>query len=178
MDLDEIYKKVNELPYYAIEIGVVSGNANRKKTEKVKVGITNAELMFIHENGSPIRHIPKRPVLEMTLQWANENLLHETMAKCLNRYLESNFNEKVVEEELNKMCMRMQNYARKIIYSNDGRLKANALSTQIAKGKKLSNKKLNEQELNKDEKGNILINHPLFDTGQLARSITCRLVKL
>ena len=57
-------------------------------------------------------------------------------------------------------------------------MKANALSTQIAKGKKLSNKKIDEKELNKDEKGNILINHPLFDTGQLARSITCRLVKL
>ena len=51
----------------------------------------------------------------------------------------------------------MENYARDIIYLNDGRLAPNTPKT--IKGKK--------------EIGN----HPLFRTGQLARSISCRLVK-
>lgn len=166
MNIEQVYKKLNELPSYGIEIGVISANTNRKKKNSIKVGITNAELMFIHENGSPARHIPERPVLEMTIKWANENLLSPTLVRCTNKYIASNFDKKVVEDELNKMCVRMQNYARQIIYSNDGRLKPNAISTQRAKGKKV------------DKSGNTLINHPLFDTGQLARSITCRLIKL
>lgn len=144
--------KVDKLPTYVIEIGVFSTNTRRKET--VKVGITNAELMFIHENGSPLRNIPARPVLQMTLDYANSFLLPKTVDKCMKLYLES-FDETLIEKELNKLCIRMETYARNIIYSNDGRLAPNSPRTIRQKGD----------------------NHPLFDTGQLARSITCKLVK-
>lgn len=149
MTIDEALK---QLPSYTIEIGVVSMN---KKRTKVKYGVTNAELMFIHENGSPLRNIPARPVLQMTINYANKNLLNDTIDKCIDIYL-STFDEKLVEKELKKMCFRMENYARKLIYNNDGRLIANAPSTIKRKG----------------------YNHPLFQTGQLARSITCQLIKI
>ena len=151
---DEFAEKLNSLPSYEIEIGVISADTNRK--EKVRVGVTNAELMFIHENGSPLQHIPARPVLQMTIDYANKNLLDKAINKSLAAYMESNFNIEAFELELKKLCMRMESYARKIIYSNDGRLAPNAPSTIAKKGD----------------------NHPLFDTGQLARSITCRLVKI
>lgn len=153
MTFEELKSSLSSLPKYFIEIGVISINSKRK--DKVRVGITNAELMFIHENGSPLRHIPARPVLQMTIDWANTSLLSSTLDKCVSAYIESDFNEKSIETELNKMCIRMENYARQLIYSNDGRLAPNAASTIAKKGD----------------------NHPLFDTGQLARSITCRLVK-
>ena len=70
---DEFAEKLNSLPSYEIEIGVISADTNRK--EKVRVGVTNAELMFIHENGSPLQHIPARPVLQMTIDYTNKNLL-------------------------------------------------------------------------------------------------------
>ena len=151
---DEFAEKLNSLPSYEIEIGVISADTNRK--EKVRVGVTNAELMFIHENGSPLQHIPARPVLRMTIDYTNKNLLDKAINKSLAAYMESNFNIEAFELELKKLCMRMESYARKIIYSNDGRLAPNAPSTIAKKGD----------------------NHPLFDTGQLARSITCRLVKI
>lgn len=151
---DEFAEKLNSLPSYEIEIGVISADTNRK--EKVRVGVTNAELMFIHENGSPLQHIPARPVLQMTIDYTNKNLLDKAINKSLAAYMESNFNIEAFELELKKLCMRMESYARKIIYSNDGRLAPNAPSTIAKKGD----------------------NHPLFDTGQLARSITCRLVKI
>lgn len=151
---DEFAEKLNSLPSYEIEIGVISADTNRK--EKVRVGVTNAELMFIHENGSPLQHIPARPVLQMTIDYTNKNLLDKSINKALASYMESNFNVEAFELELKKLCMRMESYARKIIYSNDGRLAPNAPSTIAKKGD----------------------NHPLFDTGQLARSITCRLVKI
>lgn len=142
---DEIHK-LRTIGKYAIEIGVISG----KEVRKVKVGINNAELMFIHENGSAVNNIPARPVLQMTLDYASDNLIEPFLDKCLN------MSEQQIVVEMKKLCMKMQNYARDIIYKNDGRLAPNAPSVAKAKGG----------------------NHPLFDTGQLTRSITCRLVEI
>lgn len=151
--LTEIEKMFEKLPTYVIELGVFSMDSHRKET--VKVGLTNAELMFIHENGSPLHNLPARPVLQMTIDYANAELVKPTMDRCIELFLAS-FDESVIETELEKLCLKMEKYARKIIYSNDGRLAPNAPSTIARKGD----------------------NHPLFDTGQLARSITCKLVKI
>ena len=149
MDIFELASMLS-LPEYEIEVGVVSANTTRK--ESVKIGMTNAEILFVNENGSPINHVPARPVLDMTIRWVNDSgLLDRTLEKCIKIWLESG-KEDMVDKEINKMCLKIQNYARNIIYSNDGRLTPNAPSTIRKKGD----------------------NHPLFDTGQLARSITCR----
>lgn len=154
MTMEDMFAKLVDLPTYIVEIGVVSEDNKRKET--VQVGINNAQLMFIHENGSPLQNIPARPVLQMTIDWANKNLIKKSISKAIDKYIESKFNLDALEKELNRMCSRMETYARKIIYSNDGRLEPNAPSTIAKKGD----------------------NHPLFDTGQLARSITCRLTKI
>ena len=150
--LEHFTKEFNEMFKYAIEIGVVSDNTERK----IKVGITNSELMYIHENGSPLNNIPARPVLDMTIKYASEELLNDTIDNCLQIWINSKKSQEAVEKELNKLCLKMEKYARQLIYSNDGRLAPNAPSTVAKKGD----------------------NHPLFDTGQLARSITCRLIDL
>lgn len=141
----------DSIPRYVIQIGVFSTKTKRKTT--YNVGITNAELMFIHENGSPLHHLPARPVLKMTIEYGN-TLIKSVMQKALKAYASNGITG--LENELNKLCIRMENYAREIIYSNDGRLAPNAPSVAARK------------------KGN----HPLFDTGQLARSITCKLVRV
>ena len=160
--MGNIFEKFREIPTYYIEIGVFVENGKRKKDAKkskssdtVKLGINNAELMYIHENGSPLNHIPKRPVLKMTIDYAKKYLLKDTLVKAVKSYVENGFDLKAYERELTKMCLKMENYARDIIYSNDGRLAPN--TPNVARRKKG--------------------NHPLFDTGQLARSITCRLIK-
>ena len=149
--LNKWASQFNVISKFRLEIGVFTGKSHRK----VQVGITNAELMFIHENGSPLRTIPARPVLQMTLDYANKNLVEPTVDKCVKIILDNGPDETLVERELNKLAIKLENYARKIIYSNDGRLAPNAPSVAKAKGG----------------------NHPLFNTGQLARSITCRVVK-
>lgn len=150
--LDSQAKTLNTINDYSIEIGVITSDSKRTT---FSVGITNAELMFIHENGSPIRNIPARPVLELTIQYFNETMSKTLIDKCVEGVLNKNWTENDIRLELEKVCIRLQSYARKIIYSNDGRLAANAPSTIARKGD----------------------NHPLFDTGQLARSITCKLIK-
>lgn len=149
--LTQLTNIFDSIPQYVIQIGVFSTKTKRKTT--YSVGITNAELMFIHENGSPLHHLPARPVLKMTIEYGN-TLIKSVMQKALKAYVE--VGEQGLEKELNKMCIRMENYAREIIYANDGRLAPNAPSVAARK------------------KGN----HPLFDTGQLARSITCKLVRV
>lgn len=148
----QLTQPLNVLSKFALEIGVFTNKTKRK----VQVGLTNAELMFIHENGSPLRHIPARPVLQMTIDYANKNLLKTTIDKCIEICLNTGGNESLIEQELEKLALRIENYARDLIYSNDGRLAANAASTIRRKGD----------------------NHPLFNTGQLARSIVCRVVKI
>ena len=155
--LNDEFKILEILNRYRIEIGVFSNDTERtEEEEKISLGLTNAELMYIHENGSPIRNIPARPVLDMTIKYANDELLNDMFDKIINNVLNNNWKEKDIELELKKLCVRLQNYARDIIYLNDGRLAPN--SPEVAKRKKG--------------------NHPLFDTGQLARSITCQLIKI
>lgn len=149
-------KLIQTLSSYRIDIGVISDTSSRDN-DNISVGITNAQLMFIHENGSPTRNIPARPVLQMTIDYANNSgLLVKVLDKIINNILNDNtYNETKIEIELKRFCSKLEEYARDIIYNNDGRLAPN--SPNVAKRKKG--------------------NHPLFDTGQLARSIVCRLSK-
>ena len=159
-DFNIILQNLRELKNYYFEIGVPEVTRKNEGSS----GVTNAQLMFIHENGSPLRNIPSRPVLQMTIEYAKANILPKLIDNCINAILNGkSMND--VELILNKAAIKIQKYARQLIYSNDGRLAANAISTQRAKGMKV------------DKTGNTLINHPLFDTGQLARSIICRVSK-
>ena len=177
--MDELEKALKKLPIYRIEIGVISENAQRdedirntkKKGKKKATGVTNAELMFIHENGSPLHNIPPRPVLEMTIDHTNKEWLPTVFDKITTKYLDSNFDENVIEKELNALCIEMEKYAQDIIYSNDGRLEPNSEAVALAKLKKV--KGIDLSTANPMDG-----NHPLFDTGQLARSITCRVTKI
>ena len=149
--LEKESELIESLSKYSIEIGVISENTGRKET--VSYGITNAELMQIHENGSPIKNIPARPVLDLTIMWTEQHLIKKVLDNIIEGVFEKDWGKVEIERELSRMCIRMENHAREIIYDNDGTLAPN--SPQVAKRKKG--------------------NHPLFDTGQLARSITCRL---
>lgn len=142
---------IESLSKYSIEIGVISEDTGRKET--VSYGITNAELMQIHENGSPIKNIPARPVLDLTIMWTEQHLIKKVLDSIIEGVFEKNWGKVEIERELSRMCIRMENHVREIIYDNNGTLAPN--SPQVAKRKKG--------------------NHPLFDTGQLARSITCKL---
>lgn len=146
--IDELVREaLNELGRYRLELGVFSGKSNRKHTEDY----TNAEILFINENGSPLQHIPSRPVLQYTIEYANKNLIPKAINRCIDLFLMG----EPMETEIRKLAMRIEAYARKLIYSNDGTFIRNAPETI------------------KKKKGN----HPLFDTGQMARSITCRVIK-
>ena len=139
---NDTYNSIND---YVIQLGVIAGKANRKKT--FNIDINNAELLFIHENGSPIRNIPKRPILDITLQSVVKDELPKTLDRIFEGVYQKNWSKDDVKTELEKLCIRIQNKARRI----------------IQEGKELAPLKYRDGT-------------PLYDTGQLMRSITCRLV--
>lgn len=166
--LEQVLKNI---PNYVIKIGVFSGDADR--TESVTVGVTNAELMFIHENGSPVRHLHGYKVLEKTIDYANKNLLKKAMTDSIIGYLKTG-SYSSLEEPLKKMCMRMENYARDLIIDNEVLQKEHPNSYSTARRKWLKE----PGNKGKDYPGLPAGSHPLFDTGQLARSITCQLERV
>lgn len=146
--MEETTKTINH-KQYLLEVGVVSDNKRRDDE-----GVTNAELMFIHENGAPLQNIPKRPVLSISIDYIERmKVFNNNLDKAFNVYFKSSKIEDF-EEQLNVLALKTENVAREIIYQNQGVLAPNAPSTIRKKGE----------------------NHPLFDTGQLARSIISRIV--
>lgn len=145
--IDDIKKEIIRTSFKTviIELGVISGKSKFKRT--ASIGITNAELMYIHEHGSKDGRIPKRPVLMLALQ--------DAMTMYIPAFFSSinNIFDKVhVEHQLDVLCNKIENHAKNMIYHGDKRLTPLKQSTINRKKSDL----------------------PLFDTGQLARSIKCR----
>lgn len=64
----------------------------QKDTTRDKDEVTNAELLFIHTNGSPKRNIPARPVIEPAIKDSSEQL-SKIMLRVAKYALDGNFSE-------------------------------------------------------------------------------------
>ena len=62
--IGKIAKAMNFMMGNEVYVGISDETTTREKGEPV----TNAELMFIHTNGSPINNIPARPVIEPAIE--------------------------------------------------------------------------------------------------------------
>lgn len=144
---------------YLVQLGVLANDFRDQESSLEKdEGVTNAQIMFFLENGRYIEGkevMPPRPVIQWTIDYFKTYELDKAIDKMLNVYLSTGKLESL-EIEIGRFCERMSLHAQEMIYSNDGRLPANKPSTIKRKG----------------------FNHPLFVTGQLARSITCIFKKI
>lgn len=185
--LDSFFARLRSTPEYRIEVGIIGGYSEDRKTKeekkglspeekksKKRTGVTNAEILFINENGSPARHIPARPVLHMTIQDAKKTMILPAVKLGIKRYARSG-NVADMDKTMQALASEMQDHAREIIKNKDRRLRPNAKSTQRQKFRKLP---AAEQRKIIKAGGAPLINYPLHDTGQLERSIVAREVRL
>lgn len=167
--LEQIKKLFNEkqpliesLSKFVIEIGIVSeeDSNDRKETEeksdkvlhekqnnekKGQKKITNAYLLAIHENGSPINNIPDRPILANTIKYIYNNLMNKTIKIILEGILNKNWTESDIKKELEKMMERAISWMRR----------------EVQSGKMFPDKPLKYRE-----------GVPLYDTGYLVRNIS------
>nr|DAW16986.1 MAG TPA: virion morphogenesis protein [Caudoviricetes sp.] len=129
----------------------------QKKTTREDEAITNAELLFIHTNGSPINNVPARPVIEPALEDDMERLT-SMLKDFANEAIEGNFEE--AQKQLEKTGMRAQNVCRNWFTNADNNWPENAPSVRERKIKKGSTEP-----------------RPLIDTGELRKSIIYVVVK-
>lgn len=137
----ELLKRLESMKRMDLLVGVPQSESEREKDEKQD--ITNAQLMFIHSEGSPAKNIPPRPVIDMTLKEEKEKI-NEKFKKALNSVLAGG-NPRV---ELEKLGIYVVNKIKAKFGSDD--LAPLQPATIKAKGS----------------------DRPLIDTGQLRDSIT------
>jgi hypothetical protein len=128
-----------------------SSGKKRARLEKAAVesGVNNAELLYIHSNGSPLRHIPARPVIEPAItEPGNKALITKELGKAAEAGLAGNAAD--VTMRLNRAGMLAQNICRAWFVDPRNGWAPNAPSTIRRKGS----------------------DRPLIDTGALRQAIT------
>jgi len=141
--LNKLLKKAKKTD---VLVGIPQARASRQTSgEKAN----NAELLFIHTNGSPLRHIPARPVIEPAL---SEKTTRYSITQQFKLALQALFDG---DQEMFKTCLSRagmlgQNAARKWFVNPNNGWAPNSPSTIQAKGSDM----------------------PLIDTGEMRKAIT------
>lgn len=139
---------LKDTPVY---VGVPENKTVRRKEDGEKVAITNAELMFIHTNGSPRNNIPARPVIEPAIEDDKERI--SKMFKDAGQTM-INQGKDAAMKKIKLIGMRAQNVCRAWFVNPKNNWPPNSPATIAAKRAKGATKP-----------------RPLIDTGQLRRSI-------
>lgn len=79
--------RLQSLTKVAVYVGVPAANTSRTGAD-----INNAELLYIHTHGSPLRNIPARPVIEPALK-ANKDKIMTEYSKAVSAAAEGNDGE-------------------------------------------------------------------------------------
>lgn len=147
-NFNRIVKALNFMETNEVYVGISDETTTREKGEPV----TNAELLFIHTNGSPVNNIPARPVIEPAIK-DDKDRLAQMMDSAFEKAEKGKFNEAL--DKLKLAGMRAQNVCRAWFTNPKNGWPPNSPSVQERKRAKGST----------DPK-------PLIDTGELRKSIT------
>lgn len=144
-----------------------------EETSREDEPITNAALMFIHTNGSEVMGIPKRPVIEPSIE-ADKERLAGTLGKAASAALEGDVEK---SKQLFKIAGQQgSNDAKKWFTDPRNGWPRNKSATIRRKLRKLRGQKFKDaiSILNDaGESGDVSsIDTPLIDEGELRRSIT------
>ena len=154
--LKKSYKKT-----YTIEIGIIDGVSEERNEKKdiEKYGHpspqTNAELLYLHCNGSQPNHIPKRDVLKYTIDDRYNKLSDPVLNELSEHIYEEDWTKKDTDLYMDKVAEMLGGYCRDLISNRDKRIKKNSPKTIELKGS----------------------DTPLIDIGQMRRAIVGRVKK-
>lgn len=108
--------------------------------------INNAQLLYIHTHGSPLRHIPARPVIEPAIEYAKGRITRE-LQRAITAAADGDVDG--AEQGLERTGMAAQNACRAWFTNPDNHWAPNSPITIAHKGS----------------------SRPLIDTGSLRKSI-------
>lgn len=147
-NLRQVKKSLEYIKTHAVYVGIPQKTTTRPPTEDRKGDpVTNAELLFIHTNGSPINNIPPRPVIEPAIENDKERL-NRMFKKVTDLVLKGEYEQ--ADAMLEEIGMRGQNISRNWFTNPDNGWAPNSPLTIALKGS----------------------DRPLIDTGELRKSIT------
>lgn len=139
--------------------------------------INNAELMYIHTNGSPVQHIPARPVIEPAIsQPETRALIVDELKLAAEAALTGDKGKE--DTHLKRAGLIGSNAAKAWFTDSRNNWPKNKPSTIRNKIRKLRGKSLRDaldilDEYEQDSTTDVSsIDTPLIDTGELRRSIT------
>lgn len=150
-NFNKISKSLKWLKKNSVYVGIPEDKSKRKNEEK-NSEITNAELLFIHTNGSPVNNIPPRPVIEPAIQ-DDKDRLTSMLKKAAKLVIDGKEDEAL--KQLKMVGMRGQNVSKNWFTSEKNNWPPNSPSVKREKEKKGSTNP-----------------RPLIDTGELRNSIT------
>lgn len=133
----------------------LAGNATGKRAKKLRDlvlkgagAVNNAELLFIHTKGSPLRKIPARPVLQPAVEAdGNKQAIAAELASSMKASIAGD--HELAVKRMRRVALTGQNAARRWFTDPRNAWAPNAPSTIKAKGS----------------------NRPLIDTGALRNAI-------
>lgn len=148
------WQKLQEQLKYMVETEVLVGisDATTIREEEETKEVTNAELLFIHTNGSPVNNIPPRPVIEPAIKEDRERL-SSMMKKAAQLVFDGNKEEAL--SQLKRVGMRGQNVSRAWFVNPKNGWPPNSEMVAARKRAKGADNP-----------------RPLIDTGELRKSIT------
>lgn len=114
--------------------------------------VTNAELLFIHTNGSPVNNIPPRPVIEPALK-SDKDRLSKIMKKAADCAFNEDFSE--ATKQLHIAGTRGRDVSKRWFVNSENHWPPNTPAVIESKRKKGSTNP-----------------RPLIDTGELRNSIS------
>lgn len=154
----KIYEALKELERLQVLVGVPEDKSSRDGDP-----ITNAELLYVHTNGSPVNGIPSRPVIEPAIKDSKEEIykyIKEASQKALAGDIEG------MRNSYDKAGLKGENAARDWFTNPKNNWKDVKQETINHRKKKMSKKQL-ESAI-----GNENAHRPLIDTSELRKSIT------
>ena len=100
-----------------VYVGIQDDTSERENKDGTKNNdVSNAELLYIHTNGSQKQNIPARPVIESAIR-KDSNRLHKMMGKAADLAFKNKVPEAI--EQLKKVGMRGQNVSRNYFYDEN-----------------------------------------------------------
>jgi len=162
---DQHLKAVNdalkELRNLEVLVGIPEENTSRQAGEK----INNAELLYIHTNGSIKRNIPARAVIEPAIKDDQEvigNLLKQAAQKALDG------DKAGMRQGLKKAGMRGEEVSKGWFINPKNGWDSLKQSAERNRERKMTKKQVKDA---KNQDGGI-VHKPLIDTGDLRKAIT------
>lgn len=173
-DLSFIKEAIGTLENAKVYVGIPEAETTRKGEP-----VTNAGLLFIHTNGSPLRHIPARPVIEPSIE-ANHAELEEGLHAATELVLDGRKSE--AETMLKRVGTAGANNAKKWFFDSRNSWRQNSPETIRRKLEKLTGKRRRKALdilASVTERMPLVgttdldtINSPLIATGEMRRAIT------